>query len=478
MNALRTALLATAGLAASVPAAAQTVVAFGDSWAFDNAGELQTALNAAGYPTVVVANHAVPGSTALQYANDPTVLRNAVATYPDTAWVYLSGGGNDIIDAIAAGQGAGVAAQNDQSFRAILDNLFLTHPNVRVVMFGYDYTNFLQSPFCQMQLTQLFGANATQASVNQRNLLEVGQVMQTVAASYPNVTYVPLWGTLQITAGQTNDPNQPSPATLLRDCYHPNPTGARALMDALVSGYWNSTAAPTVTVQASAPMGCVGDTITVSAMTTGSTGLEWRVDGQPAGSANPLSVTLAGAGPMDVQARVGNAVWTAQAGLQLGVDPCIDAGFPDAGFPDTGVEPDAGFPDAGFPDAGFPDAGFPDTGVMPDAGFVDVGFPDSGVEPDLGFFDSGVRPDAGYYDGGVVTDAGVAVDAGAPMDAGVPPDAGPAPDAGRDPDDIFDADGDDLSIEAGCRHTSSDGTPPGLLWLAGFALLARRRRPR
>lgn len=393
--------LGAAGALAPGEASADPVVAFGDSWAADGADELAAALAAAGLPQLTVANAAVPGTTAEDWAvSNPMAMSNAVFSNPDAEWVWLSIGGNDVFELHQAGQGNTAAAHNDLYIRQMLDAFFTFHPDVRVVMFAYDYVNFVQSQMCRDQAAMIFYPGITQQEINQIVLRDVAAVAQTIANDYDRVTFVPLAGTLQAAGGIPNAPDvsQPSPASLMFDCFHPTSQGYRAVADALVAAYW---AAPTPTVSISPQPGtaCLGESVTFSAQATNTQQYRWRLNGAPLGAGTTQSITFDTVGAMTVAVEAINRAYLDVASQVINVRSCVDAGVPDTGAPDTGA-----------PDTGAPDTGAPDTGVELDGGFVDGGDPDGGVAdtgslPDFGVRDTGVGP----FDSGILPslDAGL-----------------------------------------------------------------------
>lgn len=441
MNAPRLTLLSAALAATLAPTTADAVpvIAFGDSWANQSATELYNALSAAGYSTLLVQNSGIDGTTAEQYAMTPGALLGAVAANPDAEWVYLSLSGNDTFNHYAMNQPGTSAAENDANLRAILDALFAVHPDIRVVMFGYDRTNFVQNMTCMDQGTMFFGPGFTQAQINAIFESEVGNVMANVATSYPNVTYVPLWGTLQGAAGVAITQTDPSPSQFMADCFHLTSQGYRIIHDELVANYWDSFTPPTASFTNDGTALCLGNTLTLTNASTGQTSVRWFVDGQDAGTANSISVDLDTVGNVDLELRAFNQVWSDVATQTIVVDPCRDAGVPDSGTPDAGDR----------------------DGGAPDAGVVDAGDRDGGVE-DAGFRDGGVRDGGPQRDGGPPRDGGpVPVRDGGPIP---PRDGGPGPST------------DPWTVGGGCTAASSEPTAWALFAIVLGGVFLRRRR--
>lgn len=395
-------------------ATAAPVIAFGDSWAEQSWPELVNALSAAGHASLIVQNYGMGGTTAEQYAGlNSSMITAALQANPDAEWMYLSIGGNDVFNHYINNSPGTSTAMNDANLRTILDQIFAEAPDIRVVAFGYDRTNFVQDAFCMMQAEQFFYTGVTQAEINFINETELGGVLANLPASYPQFTYIPLWGTLQAAAGQPVTQADPSPAIYMTDCYHLTNTGYRIIHDELVANYWDSEPPPNAAFNRDATALCVGNTTTFTSQSTNNTRVRWFVDGVASGTNNTLALPLTASGPVEIELRAFNTVWSDSATQTITVSPCRDGGVPrDAGPlpPDTGVR-DGGVPDAGFVDSGVDRDGGPDR----DGGGPT---PDSGVDRD-----GGPDRDTGVRDTGPVTP---------PRDGGSGPirDAGPFP--GRD----------------------------------------------
>ena len=235
-------MLLTLLLGLTAPAVADDVIVFGDSWAAGSPPALQQALRAQGFHDVFVDAQGVGGTTAAYWATEePDALHEAVTANPDARWVWLSITGNDVFHHHANGRAAQSAADNEANLRTMFDDLFAVHPDIKVVMFGYDFVNFEQSIDCILTAFQIFGTDVTTRKVNEIFLAEVGAVQERVAADYPQVTYIPdVWGTLQAAGEVPNAPNLdlPSPKRYFADCIHPTAEGYRKIHDVLVDAYW------------------------------------------------------------------------------------------------------------------------------------------------------------------------------------------------------------------------------------------------
>lgn len=222
------------------PAHAADIVVFGDSWAAGAADELQEVLADRGLD-LTVSGHGVGGTTAEHWADvAPSALHEAVTANPGARWVWLSIGGNDLFQHYQQGIGYATDEDNDTHIRKMLDDLFAVHPDVRVVMIAYDFVNLEQSADCILQAWLYFGTDITTPAVNSHFVRQVGDVQQAIAADHDQVTYVPVWGTLQAAGGVPNAPNAalPSPAGYFADCIHPNHTGYTLIHEVLVDAYW------------------------------------------------------------------------------------------------------------------------------------------------------------------------------------------------------------------------------------------------
>ena len=292
------------------PASAHDVVVFGDSWAAGAADELSTTFFLRGRSDITVDGVGVGGTTADYWANSAlNALPDAVSLNPDAQWVWLSIGGNDLFAHYAAGQGAQAAADLDINLRMMLDALFAVHPNIKVVMFGYDYINFEQSAECIVTALNYFGAGVTTPFVNQVFLNDVVAVQQAVAADYPNLTYVDsVLGTLQQAGNVPGAPNSllPSPSEYMADCIHPTSFGYALIMSALYDAYW-ALPAPTAAFNTQDNAWCFGDTATYTA--TGSGEPHWYLDGQYVGMGATLQVLMDAPGPRNLELRVNNGAW-------------------------------------------------------------------------------------------------------------------------------------------------------------------------
>jgi lysophospholipase L1-like esterase len=205
----------------------KNIVAIGDSWTVLGSPILQTELSTHSSSYNLSANGR-SGSTASEWQNDVTGIQTALAATPSAELVWLSIGGNDIIDKLEAGETNPLTALSEiqSSIQSILDTIFQKAPNIKVVHFGYDLPNFSASTLSS------YGKSVS--DVNTFMFL-FAAMLQTIAeqAKYKDkFYYVNMYGTLQAAAGISGAPviDQPSPTQYMADSIHPNTQGFTILM--------------------------------------------------------------------------------------------------------------------------------------------------------------------------------------------------------------------------------------------------------
>ena len=300
------------------PAFAAEIVVFGDSWAEGGADELEDAVHDLGLRDLDVDPQGIGGTTAEYWASLPDALPAAVAANPDARWVWLSIGGNDLFAHYYAGNGANNAADYDTHLRVMLDALFAADPDVKVVMFGYDFVNFEQSEECILTAWTYFGTSITTGLVNQYFLDDIGGTLEAVDADYDRFTYIDsAWGAMQEAGGVPGASNTllPSPAEYMSDCIHPTSEGYGIVHAAWVDEYWGVDE-PTIAIEGEATV-CVGDPRTLTATSSGS--VTWSIDGVSVGTGSSLSVPTDTAGTYAVTARADAGAWDASDTLSVTV---------------------------------------------------------------------------------------------------------------------------------------------------------------
>lgn len=243
--------------ASSAATSAGQITCFGDSWAnfacptLESVAKLNLKANK-------VVNKGVPGSTAAVWASNPAAMVAEILSGGIPTFLWLSIGGNDLLDGWASGACEGNAttpsalacyASIYNSSAVMLDALFADLPLLQVVMFGYDFTNFVGSAECLELAAVEFHGDLSQAHINERFLAYDAHVLQRLKARYNQLSFelVPLWGTLQANGAAVGQPvpgpypnvDFPSPLALMNDgCIHASKEGWLILMEALWEKYF------------------------------------------------------------------------------------------------------------------------------------------------------------------------------------------------------------------------------------------------
>ena len=230
------------------------ITCFGDSWAAFACPTLEGIAKLHLKPNKVV-NKGVPGSTAAVWAANPAAMAAEVLSGGLPAFLWLSIGGNDILDGWGGGACVGNATTPSalacyaaiyNATAVMLDTLFAGLPLLQVVMFGYDFTNFVGSAECVALAAAEFHGDVSQAHINERFLAYDAHVLQPLKARYNGFSFdvLSLWGTLQAHGAAVGEPvpppypnvAYPSPLQLMNDgCIHASKEGWGILMEALVS---------------------------------------------------------------------------------------------------------------------------------------------------------------------------------------------------------------------------------------------------
>ena len=223
------------------PARADRIINLGDSWSAFGHDQLASKFPAG----ITVSNWGFAGATAQVFATDPAGMAWVAAALldnPDGEHMYLSIGGNDAIGAYATGQGASAAAIVDTYTRLLIDNILALRPGLKIVLPGYDFPNFEKDSTCLAEGVLIFGSPLA-IHVNPIFLSSIRDVQASIAASYPNVTAVDAFYTLQLSGGTPGAPSpwSPSPASLMGDdgdCIHANSLGYSYFMGAVYNAYF------------------------------------------------------------------------------------------------------------------------------------------------------------------------------------------------------------------------------------------------
>ena len=327
-------------LLSSLPASAADVVVFGDSWAEGAADELAAVFVSNGRSDISVAGYGVGGTTAEFWATtNPNALPDAVTLNPDAQWVWLSIGGNDLFANYMNGLGAQNAAIYEGHLRTMLDALFVQHPTIQVVMFGYDYVNFEQSQSCIATAFTYFGWVAT-SDINGYMVNDVHGTQMALESVYPNLTHVhDVLGTLQAAGGIPGAPNPllPSPSQYMADCIHPTSQGYTLIHQALFDAYW-ALPAPIAGINAAQTSFCVGESGVFTA--NGNYPASWYLDGQFVTSGSQFQTTWLTPGLHSLELSVRNGAWvdTTSVSITVGETPIADAGPDQAICPGESVQ--------------------------------------------------------------------------------------------------------------------------------------------
>lgn len=222
---------------AAAPQGLRRFTIMGDSWGYLMLDPFKAEFAQRGLSRIDVLQTSIPGSTAEFWADNVggvlDVIKELIRVDPARPTVYISLSGNDLLQRYPL-EGEAVFAEIETDLRTIADELTAVRADVRIILAGYDILNFGRSPFCQDAAQLIFGAT-TPELVNPI-LLRLGTIQQAVAADYPQVTYVNLWGTLQGYPGQP-DITQWSPEVWManddNDCIHLNAWGYRRFIDAM-----------------------------------------------------------------------------------------------------------------------------------------------------------------------------------------------------------------------------------------------------
>jgi len=224
-------------IAAAFPAAAgpPTWIIVGDSWGAFLTPFQEQKLADLELPFPVV-GLAVGGTTAQQWANDEggllTSARDALLALPaeDTAYVYVSLGGNDVLGEFAT-EGVAIFDRVREDLVFVVEQLLLAKPNITILLGSYDILNFDKSFICQLTASLIFGTNDPEL-INRASILGALDVEQ-LSEIDPRVLSLAVTGALQGAPRQPDASNW-SPAELVTpDCIHLTGAGYTQFNDAM-----------------------------------------------------------------------------------------------------------------------------------------------------------------------------------------------------------------------------------------------------
>ena len=192
--------------------ASDSIVAFGDSWAWLGYNQFRDVFSAHNMTTSL---RAIPGTPAAYWALiEPNALVDAVDKAGANA-VYLSIGGNDYLEGLPLGHAVELLhVEMIKSTRVMLDRLFEERPHVQVFHFGYELLNWDSCLLCKaFGATELKGrgphlcpdtTNVTCMTTAQATWLQRKYIDEGLADVYkdnPNYHGLNLLGTLQVAGG-------------------------------------------------------------------------------------------------------------------------------------------------------------------------------------------------------------------------------------------------------------------------------------
>jgi lysophospholipase L1-like esterase len=242
---------------------AKTILLYGDSWTYGNTHGLKYALQKYGNNFRLISEDHW-GSEAKYFASNPHLLPEAVKRHK-ADYVLLSLGGNDFKNILWKKDRRFTApwttlANIRKDLEIVLDQLYKEQPNVKVVMYGYDFLGNLEDTIPFHRLSPNYGKYLSWVykSFGIRLInyytMKLGSMLDDISKQeqkrgYP-MTYVPLWGTLQAAAQKKDQPIEAldnvsynlgasSPSIFMHDTIHANSRGYELLMTRLYHKYFS-----------------------------------------------------------------------------------------------------------------------------------------------------------------------------------------------------------------------------------------------
>ncbi|KAL0487878.1 NDC80 [Acrasis kona] len=240
---------------------AKTILCYGDSWTYGNIHGLKYAVKKYNMAKQfkVESEHRW-GSEAKYFAENPNLLPEAIS-HTKADYVLLSLGGNDFKN-ILWKKDRWIAPWTALSYikrdlRTILNATYTKHPNVEVIMYGYDFMGDIEQDISLSRLFPRYGHFISSAyrwfGVRLVNYYtrKLGDVLQELSTDFAkqghNMKYYPLWGTLQhalihgeesLTGDVSYSLAKPSPPKYMNDAIHANYRGFELLMTRLFTNYF------------------------------------------------------------------------------------------------------------------------------------------------------------------------------------------------------------------------------------------------
>jgi len=256
--------LATSPAAAQQGADTPRVLVVGDSWA-EYVWEQRTiswALDRAGHPDLSERGEltAIGRTTAAGWATLPSraLITTELALYPTIDVVHLSIGGNDLLLNWNASwtpqQEAALIQQIRTDTQTVVDHIKAQRPGIRVVIAGYDYSNFQEmAPLFSLDWFLWIYLGSPSPARMGNALADFEAMRRDLALADPRVDYVhnlglmqwffgyPLYGAPRFYApfpGQAplylpfpgGSASHPSPPSAMTDSFHLNPDGYKVLV--------------------------------------------------------------------------------------------------------------------------------------------------------------------------------------------------------------------------------------------------------
>ncbi|MFQ5741127.1 MAG: hypothetical protein ACE5JX_19160 [Acidobacteriota bacterium] len=219
----------------SASAGTPSWIIVGDSWGI-LLGPFQEAKLAELGLDIPVKDLAVGGSTAHEWAGDAggilTQAKETLAALPpqDLAFVYVSLGGNDVLEDYPS-LGAAVFSRIAADLQTVVGELLSAKPKTLILLGSYDLLNFQKSSFCESFALSVVGTSQPEGM---NGLIRLGGTLVDLAAALdPRVLSLNVIGALQGTPGSP-DLSSWSPAEFITaDCIHLTFDGYTIFNDAM-----------------------------------------------------------------------------------------------------------------------------------------------------------------------------------------------------------------------------------------------------